>query len=210
MLQSFIKKKVTASPQHIEPGNSSAEIIGSGNMIRHRIVKKVTDTSSAEINAMAIIMPATGVKKVTVINDTVVDGSSRAEIDATFNMMPGTIAKNDKPKRGFQHLYKSTTTNSSRRVHKAYRATMRNGAPKSKKAIRRDKAKMKKIGSLMEVVSSTVHALGSEFLSTRPVFYSGTTNRMLPNPIPNGIMLSAIQDLRVIDTISGARMLSSF
>ena len=156
-------------------------------MIRHCIVKKVTgDTSSAEINALTIMMPFTGVKKVTVINDIVVDGTSSAKIDATFNMKPGTIAKkstghhdivvgtnrsnNDEPKRGFQHLYKSTTTNSSRRVNEAYKVTMRNGAPKSKKAIRWDKAKTKKIGSLMKVVPSTVHALGSEFLSTRPVF----------------------------------------
>jgi hypothetical protein len=94
-------------------------------------------------------------------------------------------------------------------VNEAYKATVRNGAPKSKNAMRRDKAKTRKIACLTEVVSSSVHALGRAFLSTRPVFYSGTKNRTLPNPIPNGIMLSAVEDLRVIDTISGARMLSS-
>ncbi|KAI2489978.1 hypothetical protein MHU86_24604 [Fragilaria crotonensis] len=176
--------------------------------------------------------PATGVKKATASHDIVLGGSSSTEINASFSMMPRTVAKKATAshdivistnrstddieskrgfecKRGFQHLYKSTTTNSSRRVNEAYKATVRNGAPKSKNAMRRDKAKARKIACLTEVVSSSVHALGRAFLSTRPVFYSGTKNRTLPNPIPNGIMLSAVEDLRVIDTISGARMLSS-
>jgi hypothetical protein len=205
-------------------------------MIRSCVVKKVTashhGSSSTEINATTIMMPATGVKKATASHDIVFGGSSSTEIDATFRMMPCTVAKKAtvshaivigtnrstddieskdgvESNRGFQHRYKSTTTNSSRRVNEAYNATARNGAPKSKNAIRRDKAKTRKIAGLTEVVSSSVHALGRAFLSTRPVFYSGTKNRKLPNPIPNGIMLSAVEDLRVIDTISGARMLSS-
>ena len=205
-------------------------------MIRSCVVKKVTashhGSSSTEINATTIMRPATGVKKATASHDIVLGGSSSTEINASFSMMPRTVAKKATAshdivistnrstddieskrgfecKRGFQHLYKSTTTNSSRRVNEAYKATVRNGAPKSKNAMRRDKAKTRKIACLTEVVSSSVHALGRAFLSTRPVFYSGTKNRMLPNPIPNGIMLSAVEDLRVIDTISGARMLSS-
>lgn len=88
----------------------------------------------------------------------------------------------------------------------AYMASVNNGVPKSKMAMRRDKAKMKKIASLEKVSASDVHSLGRKFLSTRPVFYSGTPSRILPNPISNGIMLSAMEDLKVIDTISGARM----
>ena len=51
--------------------------------------------------------------------------------------------------------------------------------------------------------------MGRSFLSTRLVFYSGTPRRHLPNPIDNGIMLSAVEDLKVINTIFGARMKSA-
>ena len=108
-----------------------------------------------------------------------------------------------------QHVYKSKNTNSTRRVKEANKRSLRDGAPQSTSAIRRDMAKMKKIASLMDVVSSTAHALPRLFVSSRAVFYSGTKNRTLPNPILNGIMLSAVEDLSVIDTISGARLLSS-
>jgi hypothetical protein len=46
-------------------------------------------------------------------------------------------------------------------------------------------------------------------LSRRPVFYSGTPRRSVPIPIDNGIMLSAMEDLKVIDTIVGARLESA-
>jgi hypothetical protein len=106
-------------------------------------------------------------------------------------------------------LMKSMNTNCSRRVNVAYNTSVRNGAPLSKGAMRRDKAKMKKIASLTEVAPSPVHISGWTFLGTRPVFCNGAKNRMLPNLIPSGIMLSAIEDLKVIKSISGARMLSS-
>ena len=41
------------------------------------------------------------------------------------------------------------------------------------------------------------------------MFYSGTPRRSLPNPIDKGIMLSAMEDLQVIETIFGARMESA-
>ena len=94
-------------------------------------------------------------------------------------------------------------------MHTAYKATLMNGTPRSKLAMRRDKVKRKKINSLQEVLPSPVHSQVKIFLSTRPVFYSGTANRVLPNPIPNAVMLSAIQDLQVINTVSGARMQSA-
>ena len=111
-------------------------------------------------------------------------------------------------KRGFQHVYKAKT-NSSRRVMVAHEASMTKGTPRSELGVRRDKAKLKQIASLQEVLPSAVHAMGRSFLSTQPVFYSGTPRRHLPNPIDNGIMLSAIEDLKVIDTIFGARMKSA-
>lgn len=113
------------------------------------------------------------------------------------------------PKRGYQHTYKSSNTSTSRRVDAAYKASVCHGAPQSKLAIRRDKAKMKKVHSLNAVSSSPIHSLKKDFLSTRPVFYSGTSNRILPNAIPNGIMLSAMEDLQVVNTVSGARMESA-
>jgi hypothetical protein len=86
---------------------------------------------------------------------------------------------------------------------------VKNGTPQSKHAMRCDKMKIKKIGTLKEVLSSPAHSLDKIFLSSRPVFYSGTPYRILPNPIPNGCMLSAMEDLQVINTISGAQMESA-
>jgi hypothetical protein len=144
------------------------------------------------MNARTNMMPTTVEFEVTASHDMIVHGSSSAEINIQ--------------KRGFQHVYKSTKTTSSQRVHAAYKATVKNGTPRSKHATRRDKMKMRKLDSLKEVSSSPAHSLDKIFLSSRPVFYSGTANRILPNPIPNGHMLSAMEDLQVIDTVSGARM----
>ncbi len=75
--------------------------------------------------------------------------------------------------------------------------------------MRRDKAKAMKIASLDKVAPSTVRALGTSFLSIQPVFYSGTPRRILPNAIEEGILLSAVKDLKVVDTIYGSRMESA-
>jgi hypothetical protein len=133
----------------------------------------------------------------------IVPGGSSAKINADRN----TPMNNNK--RGFRHVYKSTTTNSSRRVHAANKTCATNGTPRSQHAKRRDKGKTKKIASLEQVSSSPVHSLGKPFLNTQPVFYSGTGNRMLPNPITNGIMLSAVKDLKVVNTVFGARLESA-
>jgi hypothetical protein len=85
------------------------------------------------------------------------------------------------------------------------------GMPQTKLAMRRDKLKIKRLAASRKFCHHLcIHSRGF-FLSTRPVFYSGTcSTRTLPNPIPNGIMLSAMEDLRVIvDTTSGARMESA-
>jgi hypothetical protein len=110
------------------------------------------------------------------------------------------------PKRGFQHVYKTTKTTSSLRVQAAYKVTTKKGTPRSKYAKIRDKTKLRKINDLQEVSSSPEHSLDKIFLSSRPVFYSGTTNKILLNPISNGHMLSAIEDLQVVNTVSGAHM----
>jgi hypothetical protein len=160
------------------------------------------------------------VKKATPSQDNIVPGSSSAEINARTKVMPNTMVKKatpspdivhadgsiNFPKRGCQHRFKSTNSNSSCRVHAAYEACLTYGESRSKHGRRRDKAKMKKIATLNKVLASPMHSMPRTFLSTRPVFYSGTPSRILPNPIPNGIMFSAINDLQVIDTTLGAQM----
>ena len=184
MFRRRVVKKVTACPHNVSSGSSSAAITGSRNMIFcHSVVKKVTachhGSSSTEINATAIMTPATGVKKATACHD-IVGGSSSTEIDVTTNMFPGTVVTgtnstvSNQRKVGFQHVYKSLKTNSSRRVNAAYKNCVRNGAPRSSSAMRRDKAKMRKIASLPQAVSSAVHSFGRSFLSDQQVFFSGT------------------------------------
>lgn len=219
---------VTAS--HSVPGSSSAERNNWTDQIHCCLVKKVTAShdphvSSSTENKVMMDMAPPIVAKMATASQNTTNGSGSTKINMKTNMTPHTIVNmntechnkecrnNDNGtdkmrKRGFQHVYKSVTTNSSRRVNMAYIASVNNGAPKSKMALRRDRAKMKKIASLEKVSSSEVHSLGRQFLSTRPIFYSGTRSRSLPNPVLNGIMLSAIEDLKVIDTIQGARMLS--
>jgi hypothetical protein len=101
-------------------------------------------------------------------------------------MRRSTVVKNDKAaifdvgsaeRQGFQHVYKSRNTTSSRRGRSAYNLSMQNGYPQSKQAMKRDKAKKKEIGSLLVVASSPEHSLCKAFfLSSRPFVYSGTLN----------------------------------
>ena len=182
-------KKVTASRhEDIVPGSSRAEINVRRNMMRNTVVKKVTasshdivheQSSSTEINAMTNMMPTTIVKKDTASHDIVLHGSSRTNINAMTNVMPSLVVNMvtttatsqhvmvhgssgtaiNMPKRGYQHTYKSSNTSTSRRVDAAYKASVCHGAPQSKLAIRRDKAKMKKVHSLNAVSSSPIHSL---------------------------------------------------
>jgi hypothetical protein len=91
-------------------------------------------------------------------------------------------------------------------VHAAHNITVKKGRPTSKYTNRRDNKKQRKIYSLQEVMSSPKHSLDKVFLSSRPVFYSGTTSRIHPNGIFNGRMLSAIEDLQLVNTVLGAYM----
>jgi hypothetical protein len=42
--------------------------------------------------------------------------------------------------------------------------------------------------------------------SSKPVFFSGTSEREVPNQVNNSIVKSAIMDMRVVDTVDGALM----
>ena len=85
---------------------------------------------------------------------------------------------------------------------------LENGKPKSVYAKKRNHLKNKKLDSLMQVLSLHEHSLGKALLqnSTKPLFYSGTimeNTTRLCKCIGDGHMMSAINDLKVIDTISG-------
>ena len=88
----------------------------------------------------------------------------------------------------------------------AYKVSIMMGTPQSKHAMKHDKTKLRKIDDLLEVWSSPEHSLDKTFLSSQPVFYSGTTRRTLLSSISKGHMLSAIEDLQVVNTVSGAHM----
>jgi hypothetical protein len=88
-----------------------------------------------------------------------------------------------------------------------HRATVEYGSPLNKSAKRRDRKKTKKIDCLEQVELSPRHVIKKEVLESKPVFFSGTWDRIVPNRVPNSLVLSAIQDLQVVDTVEGARMI---
>jgi hypothetical protein len=52
------------------------------------------------------------------------------EVTASHDIVHGSrSAEINMPKRGFQHVYKSTKTTSSLQVHAAYKVTVKNGTP---------------------------------------------------------------------------------
>ncbi len=92
-------------------------------------------------------------------------------------------------------------------VCSAYNLSMQNGYPQSKQAIKRNKAKMMKIDSLLVVASSPEHSRRKAFfLSSRPIFYNGTLNTKatLPHNIENPIVLFVMENLQVVDSLSAA------
>ena len=166
-------------------------------------------------------MRRTVVKKGTVSYD-VSHCSRRSEINwETISMRRTTVVKNDKvaisdvgsaERRGFQHVYTLRNTTSSRRVRSAYNSSIQNGYPQSKQAMKRNKAKKKKIDSLLVVASSPEHSLCKAFfLSSRPTFYSGTLNTkaILPRKVENPIVMSVMENLQIVDTLSGSRLEST-
>ena len=99
-------------------------------------------------------------------------GSSRAEINMEMNMKRSTLVqdnasmlyfRNKEDKRGCQHAFKSNSTLSCR-VQEAYNICLKNGTPRSKLAMRRDKAKRMKIQRLTVISPSPVHSLSKSML----------------------------------------------
>jgi hypothetical protein len=73
---------------------------------------------------------------------------------------------------------------------------MQNGYPQSKQAMKCGKAKKKKLDSLLVVASSPEHSLCQAFfLSSRPIFYSGTLNTkaILPHKVGSTIVINLLQ-----------------
>jgi hypothetical protein len=63
--------------------------------------------------------------------------------------------------------------------------------------------------SLLVLASSPEHSLRKAFfLSSRPIFYSGTLNTraILPHNVGNPIVLSVMENLQVVDTLDGSRL----
>jgi hypothetical protein len=74
---------------------------------------------------------------------------------------------------------------------------------------KRDRRKQTKINALQKVVPSNTHAIkiGDE-KNSKPVFFSGTAERKVPNKPSNCIVYSATMDMKVVDTVEGAQMKS--
>jgi hypothetical protein len=137
-------------------------------------------------------------------------GSGSSEINVTEG---GTILPMDCDdtvihQRGFQHLNKSTTTTSSLRILAAHKGTIKHGAPRNFFSKRRGREKRAKISSLEVVVPSPEHVLHMEDEENKrqPIFFSGTSKRNVPNQVQNSVVYSAIMDMKVVDTVEGARM----
>jgi hypothetical protein len=110
-------------------------------------------------------------------------------------------------KRGFQHLPKSTKTNSSLRIFAAHKGTIKYGAPQNFFSKRHGQKKHAKITSLPVVEPSPKHVIRvDQENNPKPIFFSGTSKRNVPNQVPNSIVYSAIMDMKVVDKVSGARM----
>jgi hypothetical protein len=108
--------------------------------------------------------------------------------------------------RGFQHLFKGNKTTSSQRVLAAHRATINHGAPQNYFAKKRDRQKRARINKLQQVMPSPAHALDMEQLGGKPLFFSGTSKKNITGLSPDDVVLSAVKDMKVIDTLDGARM----
>lgn len=112
-------------------------------------------------------------------------------------------------KRGYQHLYKSSKAPSSKKVREAYNASLKNENKKNKKAAKREYKKQKKIGKLTLVKASPVHCICPLLLkSGTPIFFSGTRDKVIENLKLHrkAHVLSAVENLKVVDTVLGARL----
>jgi hypothetical protein len=129
--------------------------------------------------------------------------------DWTLRQNTSAINRIEIANRGFQHLFKGNKTTSSQRVLAAHRATVKHGAPGKYFAKRRGRQKRAKINKLQQVMPSPAHALDMEQWGGKPLFFSGTSQRTIHSLSPDDVVLSAIDDMKVIDTMEGARMESA-
>ena len=67
--------------------------------------------------------------------------------------------------------------------------------------------KMKKINQLKHIVPLPERSITNESLKNRPVFFSGTSDRMIPNCPTYGCVLSATEDLATVNSVDGAQMI---
>jgi hypothetical protein len=110
-------------------------------------------------------------------------------------------------KLGCCHHFKSKNTTSSQQTRVAHTATVVCGEPRKTQQTRRDGQKQMKLASLPRLVPSPEHMVGKEDLKGKPLFFSGTVNQfVLNNPVPNSKTLSAVCDLKVVNTHNGAHM----
>jgi hypothetical protein len=182
-----IESKVTAS--HLL-GRGSTEIND----------RNMTITIQSEVTASHLLGSGS-----TKINDRNMTINIQSEVTASRGSGSTEISN---PKQGFQHVYKLTKVTSSLQVHAAHKATLMNGAPQNKIARRRDQRKQRKIDSLQQVQLSPTHMLNTGDWISKPMFFSGTSNRILPNPVMNSHFLSAVTDLKVVDTVDSVQMKS--
>jgi hypothetical protein len=109
--------------------------------------------------------------------------------------------------KGFQHLYTSTKIMSSQRVLAAHKATVKHGVGRNYYARRSDQKKDRKIHDVEKVIPSPHNMMNMRNdTSSKAVFFSGTSERKVPNQVNNSIEKSAITDMRVVDTVENARM----
>jgi hypothetical protein len=126
---------------------------------------------------------------------------------ATF--VVASTAKAKKRHVGIRHLFESRNTTSSQRTRVAHTAAVVCGVPRTRQQSKRDGRKQVKLASLEQIAPSPEHMVDMEALKGNTLFFSGTVNRIVPNnPVPDSTTLSAVRDLKVVNTLNGARMVS--
>ncbi len=142
--RSTVMKKDTASCD-IGHGSRRSEINGETIMMRSTVGNKGSEQT--------FVRSSTVVNKDTASCD-LGHGSRRSEINRETIMRHSTVVKTHNSaifdvgstkERGFQHVYKSRNTTSSCRVQVTYNLSVQNGYyPRSKQAVKRDKAKKRR------------------------------------------------------------------
>jgi hypothetical protein len=201
MMRSTVVKRDTGS-RDIVHGTSSSLNNKETNMLRSTVVK--SDNSEPKMMRSTVVKRDTGSRDI-------VHGTSSSLNNKETNMLRSTVVSekanpSKEIRRGYQHVYVGKKTKTCMNVHKSHKLSMKEGDPKHKLAVKRDRKKRDKIQTLMSVTASADHALpNSFFASGRPIFYSGRCYKdsKFPEGIENAHNFSAIEDLKVVNTKSG-------